>query len=232
MTNTTDSFINEVTEEVQRDRLYSLMRRYGWVAVLVVILIVGGAAWVEFTASRERAAAEGLGDALLAGLEPDDAAARADALAGIEADGDGVVVARLLAASELVQAGDRARAVEELRAVAADGSVPELYRDLAQLKALMLGSEAIPAADRRLALDVLASPGGAFALLAQEQLALLDLEEGDTAAALERLQTISSDATAGQGLRERADALIVALGGTGTDAAGTADAGDDAPAAD
>ena len=41
----TDSFIEEVTEEVRRDRLYGLLRRYGWIAALVIILIGGGASW-------------------------------------------------------------------------------------------------------------------------------------------------------------------------------------------
>ena len=38
-----DSFINEISEEVRRDRLYALLRRWGWVAALIVIGIVGGA---------------------------------------------------------------------------------------------------------------------------------------------------------------------------------------------
>jgi len=29
----TDSFINEVTEEVRRDRLYGMFRRWGWFAL-------------------------------------------------------------------------------------------------------------------------------------------------------------------------------------------------------
>lgn len=41
----TDSFIEEVTEEVRRDRLFGLMRRYGWIAVLAVLLLVGGTAY-------------------------------------------------------------------------------------------------------------------------------------------------------------------------------------------
>ena len=41
----TDSFIDEVNEEVRRDRFYFMLKRYGWIAVLAVILLVGGAAW-------------------------------------------------------------------------------------------------------------------------------------------------------------------------------------------
>ena len=33
----TDSFIDEVNEEVRRDRLYGALRRYGWIAILAVL---------------------------------------------------------------------------------------------------------------------------------------------------------------------------------------------------
>ena len=35
----TDSFIDEVNEEVRRDRFYFMLKRYGWIAVLAVILL-------------------------------------------------------------------------------------------------------------------------------------------------------------------------------------------------
>ena len=38
-----DSFIEEVTEEVRRDRLFALFRKYGWIGVVLVLAIVGGA---------------------------------------------------------------------------------------------------------------------------------------------------------------------------------------------
>ena len=36
-----DSFIDEVTEEVRRDKLFALFRKWGWVGVLLVVVIVG-----------------------------------------------------------------------------------------------------------------------------------------------------------------------------------------------
>ena len=49
--------------------------------------------------------------------------------------------------------------------------------------------------------------------MAEEQLALLEVETGNRDAALERLQRIVEDAEATAGLRQRAAQVIVALGG-------------------
>ena len=51
----TDSFIEEVSEEVRRDRLFKLMKRYGWIAILAVLLLVGGAAFNEVRKARQAA---------------------------------------------------------------------------------------------------------------------------------------------------------------------------------
>ena len=40
MANQSDTFIDEVTEELRRDRLYGAMRRYGWIVVLVIVAVV------------------------------------------------------------------------------------------------------------------------------------------------------------------------------------------------
>ena len=79
----TDSFIEEVNEEVRRDRLYGYLRRYGWIAILAVILIVGGAAWSEYRKAQTRAQAEALGDAMLSALAENDSTNRVTALAAI-----------------------------------------------------------------------------------------------------------------------------------------------------
>lgn len=206
----TDSFIEEVSEEVRRDRLFQQFRRYGWIAALVVIVVVGGAAYNEYRKAQAANSAQALGDAMLAALDGETPADRVAALAEIEAGGAAGAVAALLAASELLAEGDQDGALERLNAVASDGEVPLLYRDLAALKALMIDTGDLAA--RRAGLEALSAPGAAFALLAQEQIALIDLQEGDIDAARERLTRLAEDAAASQGLRDRAQGLIVALG--------------------
>ncbi len=210
----TDSFVEEVNEEVRRDRLYGLLRRYGWIAVLAILLIVGGAAYTEYTKAQRRASAEAQGDAMLAALSLDQSADRATALAAIEpATPSSAAVLRLMTAAEQTQAGETDAAAATLDALAVDGDVPAIYRQLAQFKAVTLQSASMSAADRRQAFEAMAQPGNALRLLASEQLALIDIETGDGAAAITRYQAILDDAEVSPDLQQRALQVIVALGG-------------------
>ncbi|AXT34399.1 hypothetical protein D1820_05100 [Phaeobacter sp. LSS9] len=210
----TDSFIDEVTEEVRRDRLFKMLKRYGWIGGIAVVLIVGGAALREYNRAQTEAASQALGDQMIAALDSDDSAARATALDAITAETTGGdTVLKLLQAGALADAGDRAAAVERLNAVARNGEMPLIYRHIATFKALGLQQESLPAADRRIQFEALAQPGAPLALLAQEQLALIDIEEDNTEAAITRLQEIIASAGVTSDLKDRASQVIVALGG-------------------
>lgn len=205
-----DSFINEVTEEVRREKLYGYLRRYGWIGIAAVLLLVGGAAFNEYRNAQARAAAEATGDSLLEALGADDAAARAAALGAVDPAGPSAAVAQLLQAEAQQEAGDTAGAAATLSALAANTDVPALYRDLAGFKAAMLPTDDLDA--RRISLEALAEPGRPFSLLAQEQLAYLALEAGDTAGATAILGRIAEDAAVTRGLRDRVRTLMLALG--------------------
>jgi hypothetical protein len=60
-----ESFIDEVSEELRRDRAVYYLRKYGWIALLVVALIVGGTAWNEWRKASAQASAEAFGEAVL-----------------------------------------------------------------------------------------------------------------------------------------------------------------------
>jgi hypothetical protein len=209
-----DSFIEEVTEEVRRDRMYLLLRRWGWVGVLAVVAIVGGAAFNEYRKARDTNQAEALGDAILSALAENGSAERAQSLQAIDAAsvGGDAVLNMLLSASQS-EAGSAQDAVNSLNAIATQGDLPEIYRAIASFKALLLQTDTMPVADRRQQFEALAIPGAPLRLLAEEQLALIDVAEGNTQAALDRLQALRQDAEASVDLQQRAAQLIVALGG-------------------
>lgn len=220
-----ESFIQEVTEEVRRDRVFGLMRRYGWIAILLVLVLVGGAAWNEWRKARDTAQAQALGDAVLVALEADDSAARAASLQAITPATPGArIVTQFLTVSELIALGQDDEANAILDTIAADGAVDPLYRQLAGFKSLLLQSDTLGVEDRRLGFEGLAQTSAMLRLQAEEQLALIDIETGQPEAAIARLQQIQSDSEATAGLRQRASQLIVAMGG----APDTADAAPDA----
>ncbi|MDA5555545.1 hypothetical protein [Shimia sp. MMG029] len=212
----TDSFIEEVTEEVRRDRLFALMRRYGWIAVLLVIAIVGAAAANEVRKNNARDAAQKSGDAIIAAVSSSDTEARVAALSELKTDSpDAQIVSDMLLAAHQIELGEGAHAAATLEGISTSGlDMPEIYRQIAAFKSVLAEGQDTPVAERRLALESLAAPGAPLALLAREQLALLTLEEGDAEGAIAQLQDLIQDAAVTAGLRSRASQLIVALGGT------------------
>ncbi|WP_373635537.1 tetratricopeptide repeat protein [Yoonia sp. SS1-5] len=205
-----DSFIDEVTEEVRREKLYGYLRRYGWIAVACVLLLVGGAAFNEYRNAQAGSAAEATGDALLEALNENEPAARAARIAEVQTEGAAAAVTALLTAATQQETGEIEAAHATLSGVVTNADIPPIYKDLAAIKAAML-----PIADtaaREASLDALSQPGQPFRLLALEQLAYLALERGETDAALTTLRQIEEDASVTRGLRERVQSLMVALG--------------------
>lgn len=206
-----DSFINEVTEEVRRDRLFALLRKYGWIGGVLVLAIVGGAAWNEWQKAQHVARAEAFGDAMLDALDLGGSAERREAMSTVPATDAQIALRSLMVASD--PAEDKAATLAALDALIADATQPEIYRDMAQLRRVMVAGADLPLADRRAALEAISAPGRAFRTLAAEQLAYLLIEEGNTEAAIAALSALMQDQEATQGLRGRAAQIITALGG-------------------
>ena len=211
-----DSFIDEVTDEVRRDRLFAAFRKYGWIGVVLVLVIVGGAAWSEWQKSVAATRAEGFGDAALAALEKP-GAERDAALAALPADADQQAIRDLLVAAN--PEADKPGALAALDKVAADAKSPQVYRDLAVLRRVALAGTDQPLADRRTALQGVAVPGRPFRVLAEEQLAYLLIEDGKKPEALTALLALVQDQEAPAAMRRRLGLVITALGGVVPEAA-------------
>jgi hypothetical protein len=208
----TDSFITEVSEEVRKDQLFGYVKKYGWIAITLIFVLVGGAAYSEWTKAQDRAASQAAGDALLDALDQDDIAARAVALAEVTSDGPAAAVSGLLTAAAQQNAGDLAGAKATLDGLATNDVIPQAYRDVAVFKSAMIDVEGIGSSERRDLLQSLATPGLPYRLLAMEQIAIMDVASDDTDAAVAGLQAILEDAAVSRGLRDRAQTLMVALG--------------------
>lgn len=211
----TDSFIDEVTDEVRRDRLFAMFRNYGWIGILAVLLIVGGAAWNEWQKAQAEAAAQAFGDKVAAALSNNEAAARETALTAIEPAGPGrAVLLAFLASAEAEKAGDKDKAVSTLKSIADNGGLSQTYRQLAQLKMVMIAGDSMNAGERDTILSSLASPGGTYRTLAMEQQALIMVEAGKVDEGAKLLSQIREDAEATPAQKARIDQMLATFGVT------------------
>jgi len=206
----TDSFIEEVSDEVRRDKLFGFFKKYLWVFIGLVIFIVGGAAVNEYLKAKNEADAQVVGEALLAAQTANDAGAFAIIA---ESGGTAAVLAKLDQAAVLSFEGQPAAAASILDEISADGDVSPIYRDLALLKSIMVNGQNMSADDLESAFAGLTSIGAPFRLLAIEQQAIVNLRNGDTAAVLNDLREIMIDTNTTQELRNRVQELAISLGG-------------------
>lgn len=213
-----DSFIEEVTEEVRRDRLFRLFRKYGWIGVVVIIGLVGGTAWTEWSKAREASRAQAFGDALIDALDQGTPEERREALAAVPAGGEQTAILNLILASDPNE--DKAATLAALEKVANDATLSPAYRDLAVLRRVLVAGSDLPVADRRTALDGIAVAGRPYRVLAAEQLAYLLIEDGKPDEAIAALSALMQDQEASGALRARLGQMITALGGTVPETAG------------
>jgi hypothetical protein len=206
-----DSFIGEVSEEVRRDKLFALFRRYGWIGLVAILALVVATAWNEFQSAKVEARDAAFGDAMLEALDAGDTGARDAALAGIPA-ADGQQVIRALAQASDPMAG-RAEALAALDGLIGQSDLNPVYRDLAVLRRMLILGPEMPAPDRNAALADLSVAGRPYAPVAREMQALALVEAGDTAGAIAAFSALVGDSSSPQGTRSRASALINALGG-------------------
>lgn len=212
MTNQSDSFIDEVTADLRRDRLFRAMRRYGWVVVLLILGIVGGSAYYEYTRIENDRQARAFGDAVIAA---DAAPDRAAALAAIDT-GDSKsrqLVAGLLTAGALVDQGQGAQAAQDLRALAQGPAAGDaLMRELAMLKAVIAGGADMDPAERDAALTDLSRPGAPFELLALEQKAVALIGAGRDEDAIVLIRQIQQKDGLSEPLRRRLAEMMIVMG--------------------
>jgi len=212
-----DSFIEEVTEEVRRDRLFKLFRKYGWIGGVLVLGLVGGTVWTEWSKSQAEARAQAFGDAVIDALDHGTPAERRSALGAISSDGAQTALLQLILSTDPDE--DRAATLAALDKVAADATLSPAYRDLAVLRRVLVAGADMPLADRRQALQGVATAGRPYRVLAEEQLAYLLVEEGKTDEAIAALILLMQDQEASGALTARVGQMVTVLGGalpTGT----------------
>jgi len=205
----TDVF-REVDEEVRREQLLKLWRRYSKHVVaavlLVLAIIVGIFGWRQWQEQRriERA------DAYLAAtaLPPAEAVGAFDAMVGDDGYG---VLARLRQASLLAELDRKAEAIAAFESIAADSGVPQAYRDLALILYAQHALGQAESGDLIQRLEPLTSADNPWRFSAMELTALAEFHAGNSERARTLFLTLADDPAAPAGLRGRAAEIAATL---------------------
>lgn len=212
-----ESFYREVDEELRKEQLTGWWKRYGWLAIAAVILLlaaIGGYIWWQN--EQERRAGEHA-ETLLNVFEEVQAGRTqgADAkLNQLAEDGSaGYRAAALLTKADMaLQANNEAAAVAVFKAVATDEGLPDPYRNLALIRQTATEYDRLPPAAVIDRLRPLAQPGNPWFGSAGEMTAIAYLKQGKPQQAAPIFAAMAKDQTLLESMRSRAVQMAGALG--------------------
>lgn len=212
-----DAFLREVDEEYRRSQLANLWKRFGGLAIAVVLLgLAALAGWLFWQDRQEQKAGEA-GAALtraIEQLEVGEGARARPVLDAMTRDGPGAYagLARMVLANDALAGGDKPKARGLYEAVASDSALPQPLRDAALVKAVRVGFDQMSPAEVVAKLKPLAVPGNAWFGVAGELVAVAHFKAGKPELAKPILTAMVKDETMSPSLRSRAAQLAIAAG--------------------
>ncbi|MBT4285019.1 MAG: hypothetical protein HOD94_06885 [Rhodobacteraceae bacterium] len=206
-----ESFIQEVSEEVRRDRLYRILKKWGWIGIAVIVALVGGASFNEWNKDSKMNSARNLGDRVLSAVSNKDPIELKEIeTSNISQD---IFIKNLLSAILLSdnKLDASKKALEEIRDLP---SITKTYRELNAFKLglLLLKEDNLTSDERFGVFEEFVEPGSPFRLLAKEQQALILIEQGKLELAIKALTEISVDSETTASLKRRVTQLRISLG--------------------
>ena len=205
----TDSFIEEVSDEVRRDRLFKIFKKYAWVPVLIVVLLVGGAAFNEYRKISDQKRAANLGDELYRIMELD-LNVRLPLLGDIDPKhSDGKVLVQLIKANTFAELGNIEDAIKVLEEVSDNSDYSSIYRETADFKSILLSNSNL--IEKLEKLQTYTQPGSAFRNIALEETSLIQIQLGQISDAVITLTSLLQEPTINQGQAKRSSDLLRTL---------------------
>jgi hypothetical protein len=212
-----EAFFREVDDEVRREQVQRLARRYGILIGIAIVLALAAFAAVLLWRSHQDKVAGERSEQLTAAISALSAGNTAkagsplDALVAADAKGY-TPIARLLQADMLVQQNKQPQAAALFTKVADDGATPQPIRDLALIRATALGFDTLaPQAviDR---LKPLAVAGNPWFGSAGEMTGIAYLKLDQPLKAGPMFAAVARDRSVPQSLRSRTGQLAADLG--------------------
>jgi hypothetical protein len=207
----------EIDEELRRDSVQQLWKKYGnyiiALAVLIVVATAGVVGWRSYQdRQRETQGAEYMAALNLAHAGKEGDAAAAFSSLAEKADAGRAILARLEAAASKINSGDVPGAIALYDEIASDRAVDQGFRDAATLLAARYTLDKGDPQTAIAKLQPLTAPTNAWRGLALELVALAELKSGDSAKAHADFDTLAKDVTVAQGVRQRAAEMAETLG--------------------
>jgi hypothetical protein len=196
-----DSFIDEVTEEVRRDKLYLFLRRYGWIPLGLIAAVIFVSIYLEFRSSANRVEAEKLGDFLSKSLALDIDNTEAISLDSLNAIDSGSVVSLMLKARVLENSARVESAILVYEKILETTSIPVSIRDFIKFKLLLLIKND-PIRTEALLVELI-NPDSSFNLLALEQKILRLVNQNNLEEAISNIDLLIENPDASQAMSAR-----------------------------
>ena len=216
-TDSGDTFLREVDENLRRDQLRDMGRKYGgWLAAALVLFLAAVGGWLYWQ-DRQKAAAAADSE-VLAKVYTDIGAGRMasvpERLDMLAAEGKGAVRASALftRAAVAIEQNDRKTAIAKYNEIAADEGLAQPYRDLGLVRATSLEFDAVRPEQVIARLEPLAKPGSPWFGSAGELIAMALVKQGKKQEAGRLFAAIAADRQVPDSIRARAVQIAGTLG--------------------
>ena len=214
---TGETFLREVDENLRRDQLRDMGKRYGPLIVGAIVLFlaaVGGwLYWQDRQAKQAQKDSETL-SAIYADIAAQNVATVPQRLKPLEDSSNDIVsaTARLAQAAVALEKNDRQTALAQFKDVAADKGLPKPYRDLATVRAVALEFDSLKPEQVIERLQPLTKAGEPWFGSAGELTAMAYLKQGQKAKAAKLFADIAADQEVPPTIRTRAVQVAGTLG--------------------
>jgi hypothetical protein len=214
---TGETFLREVDENLRRDQLRDMARKYGvWLIAALVLFLAAVGGWIYWQEQKKAQAADN--SEVLSQIYTDIGAGRIatvpqrlDTLAG---KGKGAVRASALftRAAVAIEQNDRATAIARYRQIATDESLAEPYRDLGLIRQTSLEFDTIGPDQVIARMQPLAKPGNPWFGSAGELTAMALVKQGKRNEAGRLFAAIAADRQVPDSIRQRSVQIAGTLG--------------------
>ncbi|MBT5073024.1 MAG: tetratricopeptide repeat protein [Kordiimonadaceae bacterium] len=204
-----DAFIREVDEDLRQKQLHALWKKFGkfivGIAVGIVLIVAGRSIYSYISESKFNEQAIAFSNAI--SLNETEIASALDQVIASDVDGY-EIIATFKKAELAVKAADKVAAVAILDNFIASASVPEIYKDMANIQAAILELDTASADSIRGRLSLILNGSTSFQFLATELVALAELNAGETQAAKSRLEALIGNVEAPTSIKSRSEQYL------------------------